>query len=66
MLRSSGIVRIAVVGDEGTGKTSLISTAANDTFDTPPPGPRDVPVADIVIQQADVVVVCFDPKRTRL
>eukprot|EP00798_Chlamydomonas_sp_ICE-L_P032469 gene32469-17870_t len=89
MLRSSGIVRIAVVGDEGTGKTSLISTAANDTFDVRPPPvlpptklppefnqdqtpmlitdtssrPEDVPVADIVIQQADVVVVCFDPKR---
>ncbi len=31
------LVRIAVIGDASTGKTSLISTAANDTFDARPP-----------------------------
>ena len=30
-------VRVCVIGDAGTGKTSLISTAANDTFDVRPP-----------------------------
>lgn len=30
-------VRVAVIGDAQTGKTSLISTAANDTFDARPP-----------------------------
>lgn len=30
------VVKIAVVGDSGVGKTSLISTAANDTFDQRP------------------------------
>ena len=34
---SNRVVRIVVLGDEGTGKTSLISTAANDTFDIRPP-----------------------------
>ncbi len=29
-------VKIAVVGDAGSGKTSLISTTANDTFDARP------------------------------
>lgn len=29
-------VRVAVVGDQDTGKTSLISTAANDTYDQRP------------------------------
>eukprot|EP00798_Chlamydomonas_sp_ICE-L_P004285 gene4285-14395_t len=86
---AQGIVRVAVVGDEGTGKTSLISTAANDTFHSRPAlvlpptrlppefslehtpmlitdtssRPEDVPVADLVIQQSDVVVVCFDSRR---
>lgn len=32
----SRVVRVAVVGDHDTGKTSLISTAANDTFDQRP------------------------------
>lgn len=31
------LVRVAVLGDAQTGKTSLISTAANDTFDARPP-----------------------------
>lgn len=30
-------IRIAVVGDPGTGKTSLVCTAAHDTFDDRPP-----------------------------
>ncbi|KAG1666031.1 hypothetical protein FOA52_006905 [Chlamydomonas sp. UWO 241] len=30
-------VRVVVIGEPGTGKTSLISTAANDTFDARPP-----------------------------
>lgn len=34
---SNRLVRVAVLGDAQTGKTSLISTAANDTFDARPP-----------------------------
>lgn len=34
---SSREVRVAVVGDAGVGKSSLISTAAKDTFDSRPP-----------------------------
>lgn len=86
---ASRVVRIAVVGDSDTGKTSLISTAANDTFDarpvpvlpptklSPDYTPERVPLlltdtsanpeasktTDHVIQHADAVVVCFDPRR---
>lgn len=31
------LVRVCVIGDAGTGKSSLISTAAADTFDIRPP-----------------------------
>lgn len=82
-------VRVCVVGDPGVGKTSLISTAANDTFDLRPPPvlpptrlppefspdyrallitdtssrPEDQQAVDLAIQQAEVVVVCFDARR---
>ncbi|GAX79606.1 hypothetical protein CEUSTIGMA_g7047.t1 [Chlamydomonas eustigma] len=36
-IENNRYVRVAVIGDSGTGKTSLISTAANDTFDVRPP-----------------------------
>jgi Ras family protein T1 len=82
-------VRVTVIGDAHSGKTSLISTAANDTFDSrPPPAlpavklprefspdmvpmiitdtssrPEDGQALDQAVQQADVVVICFDAQR---
>jgi Ras family protein T1 len=35
-MANRGVVKIVVCGDPGVGKTSLISTAAKDTFDVRP------------------------------
>lgn len=88
-MASSRPVKVVVLGDAETGKTSLISTAATDTFEVRPPPvlpptrlpaeftpdhtsmqlsdtssrPEDQKVTDVVIQQSDAAVICFDAKR---
>ena len=56
---SSKAVRIVVAGDKGTGKSSLIVTAAADTFpaNVPPVLPPTTLPADIYPEKVPVTII---------